>query len=315
MVALTRPTSLRERVKHGLDEILILITGAEILIGFQYTGVFNKGFQGLPQSSQYLQIFVLVLLLLTLMLLMLPVPYHLIVEDGDDTEVFCHFIRQTMLITLLPFALSIGFDVYIVSQKIVGTGLGIVVSLAATAAIFIFWYFIEYMRRQVDGRGRMEAAPNETNQSQSGTKLEDKVDHILTEARVVLPGAQALLGFQFATVFVEGFDQLNPTSKYLHLMSLLLIALSTVLLMTPAAYHRIVEQGEDTPHFFHIGGRFVLAAMATLALGITINFYVVVNKVIHSPQIALIGAAMMLTLFYGIWFGYTLYRRSQRGKV
>jgi hypothetical protein len=313
MTAVFQKTTLKERVKHGLDEILILITGAQILIGFQYTGVFNKGFNNLPQSSQYLQLIVLVLLLLTLLVIMLPVPYHLIVQDGDDTETFYKFVRQMILITLLPFALSIGFDIYIVVQKVGGTLLGLVASVLAIAAALTFWYFIEYARRQIDGRAQMESKTNESNQ-EAGTKLADKVDHLLTETRVVLPGAQALLGFQFATVFVDGFDQLSQTAKYLHLLSLFLIATSTILLMTPAAYHRIVEQGEDTPHFFHIGGRFVLAAMATLALGITINFYVVVAKVTLSPETALIGAGVMLALFYGIWFGYTLYRRNHSAR-
>jgi hypothetical protein len=37
---------------------------------------------------------------------------------------------------------------------------------------------------------------------------------------------------------------------------------------------------------------------------------VVVAKVTLSPQTALISAGVMLALFYGIWFGYTLYRRN-----
>src|ERR1041385_1210585 len=148
MTAVSHKTPLKERVKHGLDEILILITGAEILIGFQYTGVFNKDFNDLPQSSQYLQIIVLVLLLFTLLMIMLPVPYHLIAENGDDTEAFCHFIRRAILITLFPFALSIGLDIFIVTQKIGGTVLGILISLLAIAAALTFWYFIEYARRQ-----------------------------------------------------------------------------------------------------------------------------------------------------------------------
>jgi len=53
------------------------------------------------------------------------------------------------------------------------------------------------------------------------------------------PGAQALLGFQFAVMLVDGFDQLPASSQYLHLVSLVAVALSTVLLIAPAAYHRL----------------------------------------------------------------------------
>jgi hypothetical protein len=59
---------------------------------------------------------------------------------------------------------------------------------------------------------------------------------------MVLPGAQALLGFQLAIMVLEGFDQLPPASQRVHLASLALMVLSTILLMAPAAYHRLVEQ-------------------------------------------------------------------------
>ena len=46
-------------------------------------------------------------------------------------------------------------------------------------------------------------------------------------------------------MLMDGFDRLPPSSRFVHLASLLLILLSTILLMSPAAYHRIVS-GEDT---------------------------------------------------------------------
>ena len=61
---------------------------------------------------------------------------------------------------------------------------------------------------------------------------------------MVLPGAQALLGFQLITIFMEGFDKLPNSSKFIHIGSLVLIALTMILLMSPAAYHRIAEQGD-----------------------------------------------------------------------
>jgi hypothetical protein len=306
-------TSLKDQIKHALDEILTLITGAEILIGFQYTAVFNKRFEALPVLTQYLQLLGLVLLLITLILIMSPVPYHRIVEGGQDTRRFCKYVRRAMLAALVFFALGLGIDVYIVVQAVAGNGLALPVGVIAGCAALLCWYGIEYARRQVDGRAQMNKNnfPDE-DEIVKDVKLADKVDHVLTEARVVLPGAQALLGFQFIAVLAEGFDNLSTTAKYLHLLSLALIAFSTILLMTPAAYHRIVEEGEDTEHFHQLASRFVLAAMAVLALGIIINFYIVVQKVTASLSLAFVSAVIMLLLFYGFWFGYTLYQRQRR---
>ncbi len=313
MVTTTAQTPLKDEIKHALDEILTLITGAEILIGFQYTAVFNKRFEALPLPVQYLQLVGLVLLLITLILIMSPVPFHRIVEGGQDTRRFCIYVRRAMLSALIFFALGLGIDTYIVVQTVVGDGLGLIAGVLAGAVALVFWYGIEYARRQVDGRAHMKKHESLNNaEPLKDVTLVDKVDHVLTEARVVLPGAQALLGFQFIAVLAEGFDSLSITAKYLHLISLALIALSTVLLMTPAAYHRIVEEGEDTEHFHQLAGKFVLAAMAVLALGIILNFYIVVQKVTTSISFALISAVVMLFIFYGLWFGYTLYRRHRR---
>lgn len=145
---------------------------------------------------------------------------------------------------------------------------------------------------------------------EGGAKLKDKIEQALTEARVVLPGAQALLGFQFASMLVEGFDKLPASSRYVHLASLALMALAVVLLMAPAAYHRIVEEGHDTEHFHRVASRFLIAAMIPLALGICGDLFVVARKVTESATFGIISAAVMLLFFYGLWFGYTIYRRN-----
>jgi hypothetical protein len=86
--------------------------------------------------------------------------------------------------------------------------------------------------------------------------LPRRIDQMLTEARVILPGAQALLGFQLAVALTQGFDGLPPASKALHAGGLGFVALSTVLLMAPAAYHRIVYDGDASKRFLETGSRF-----------------------------------------------------------
>jgi hypothetical protein len=84
--------------------------------------------------------------------------------------------------------------------------------------------------------------------------------------------------------------------------------------MTPAAYHRLVERGENTEHFHRFASRILLAAMIPLALGITGDFYVVARKVTQSDGLSIALAALALLIFYGLWFGYTLYVRQSREK-
>ncbi len=109
---------------------------------------------------------------------------------------------------------------------------------------------------------------------------------------------------------MEGFTKLPLSSQYVHMASLAMIGIATILLMTPAAYHRIVEDGEETMRFYNFASRIILWSMVPLAAGVAGDFFVVIRKVTHSTQFSITFAAASLVLCYGAWFGYTFYRRA-----
>jgi Family of unknown function (DUF6328) len=314
---------VKDRVKSGLDEGRMLVLGVQVLLGFQYSWVFQKDFDQLPRSSQYLQAIGLGLLLVTLALLTSNAPYHQIAARGRATGDVLRFITATIALALLPLSLGLAIDAYITTEKVAGQVAGLLMGAAVFLVALFFWYGLEVMQKsrhvphgdaQVSRDGEDKPMQHEKKDPEvQDPGLEDRIDQVLTEARVVLPGAQALLGFQFAVILVEGFDKLPSSSKYVHLGSLGLIALSTILLMTPAAYHRIVEQGEDSEHFQRLASKFVLASMVPLALGICGDFFVVLRKVTGSVEFAGALSAAMLAVIYGLWFGYTLWQRNLHG--
>ena len=72
--------------------------------------------------------------------------------------------------------------------------------------------------------------------------LKDQATHILDEARTVLPGIQALFGFQLMAVFSDRFATgLTEAEQRLHFASIVLVVLAIGLMMTPAAYHRQID--------------------------------------------------------------------------
>jgi hypothetical protein len=143
------------------------------------------------------------------------------------------------------------------------------------------------------------------------TEITEKVKHVLLEGRMVLPGVQALLGFQFAVILVEGFEKLSQNLKYVHLASLCLMSISTILLIAPAAYHRIVEEGEATEEFHRLAGRLLVLSLVPLATGMCGDLFVVIKKVTDSTALALSISATMLLFFYGAWFAYPFFRRKK----
>jgi DMSO reductase anchor subunit len=309
-----RRAELKDKLQNALDESRILILGAQVLIGFEYRSAFESGFDKLPFASQQLRMGALISMLVALGLLLSPAAYHHIVEQGQESTRLHRFTTRVMELALLPFAVGLGIDLYGATEKVGGRVAGLVAGLAATAVALFFWYGLEMINKakRISNRrpGDTMRATNQ-NFSSEGSALKDKIRHALTEARMVLPGAQALLGFQLATVLVDGFDKLPVSSRYVHLASLALVALSTILLIAPAAYHRLVEQGEETEHFHRFASRMVIAAMVPLSLGVSGDFFVVARKVTASTPFAVTAAGLLLAFFNGLWFGFTLYRRSQ----
>jgi hypothetical protein len=91
------------------------------------------------------------------------------------------------------------------------------------------------------------------------------------EARVVTPGIQASFGFQLVAAFSERFPKLTLIDQDLHFGALILVALSIALTMTPAAYHRIAEQGSVSRFFPHLASRLIATAMMPLMMAMRIE--------------------------------------------
>ena len=74
-------------------------------------------------------------------------------------------------------------------------------------------------------------------------ELSKKVKVALYETRMLILGAQILLGFQFRGVFGDGYDQLPADSRYLSGVAL------GLMICVVGPYHRMVEAGTDSGRF------------------------------------------------------------------
>jgi hypothetical protein len=83
--------------------------------------------------------------------------------------------------------------------------------------------------------------------------------YLVEECRMVLPGLQALFGFQMIAVFNPSFAQkLSPAEQRLHLLAIALAAVAVALIMTPAAYHRQTGPREVSETFLRLSTRLLL---------------------------------------------------------
>jgi hypothetical protein len=132
--------------------------------------------------------------------------------------------------------------------------------------------------------------------------LEEETRTVIGEARMVLPGIQAFFGFQLIAVFNNRFQDLTHTEQVLHLIALLLLAVSIALIMTPAAYHRIAERGMVSRRFVELASRFLECAMLPLMLSITVDLFLLTRFILDSSTLSAVVGIVTILMFFGLWY-------------
>ena len=122
------------------------------------------------------------------------------------------------------------------------------------------------IRRFLDSRNLME--------------LKDKIRLSLDESRMLILGAQILLGFQFRVVLEPGFDRLPPSSQYLKMIAMVILLGGIALIMSPGSYHRIVRAGNDAEDVQKFATTVMDFALVPFLLALAIEMYVSTARVL-----------------------------------
>jgi hypothetical protein len=292
---------VESRLKTALDESRLLILGAQVLFGFQFEAVFQERFPEVSRDSQLLHNTGLVLMLISISLLIAPSLFHQIIFRGDSKPAAIEAATWLTGASLLPLTLALGIAAFTTFDHLFGRTLGIVTGSAFTVIAIAFLYGLGFALKRNRTKQMREISKS--------TPLKTKIEQMLTEARVIIPGGQALLGFQLIATLTKAFNELPALFKYVHCAGLCAVALAVVLLMTPAAVHRLAFDGEDNSDFFRIGSRLVISASIPLAIGISSDVAVVFFKTTESTGVALGAGAAALMALLGFWLAYPLLHR------
>jgi hypothetical protein len=293
---------LDRKLKTALDESRLLILGAQVLFAFLFQAIFQDLFKEIPPDGQVLQCAGLGFMLLSICLLIAPSLYHQIIFEGESRSGALAYASWFASASLLPLTLGLGGSVFVVFEHLFGRTAGAIFGITFTTGSLLLLYGLGLALRRPAWRKCML--------DHADTPLETKIEQMLTEARVIIPGGQALLGFQFVCTFTRSFKELPLSIQYLHAAGLCAVALAVLLLMTPAALHRIAFHGEDDPRFFSIGSALVVAASTPLAAGIAADIAVVFFKVTDSMGDATVAGVTALCVLLGVWLGYPIWRRN-----
>jgi hypothetical protein len=157
----------------------------------------------------------------------------------------------------------------------------------------------------------MEKTPLDREEGEA-VKLPQAATYLLEECRMVLPGIQALLGFQLIAVFNQRFaEDLTRFEQGLHYVSITLVAISVAIVMTPAAYHRIQGVDQVSQRFINNSSRLLLGGMVPLGIGLCLDYYLI-GRLIFEGEWPALAAALLLAIFAFFWFLFPSSRHLQR---
>ena len=224
---------------------------------------------------------------------------HRIVEEGENTERLYRAVTRFAELSLLPPSRSaLGCDIFVALSLDLPPMAAAVLGIVTAAGALGVWYGLSTAVHY----GILKDRPMKAHKKGS-TPLHAKIEQMLTEARVVLPGAQALLGFQFIAVFTQPFRQISFTDKTIHFMALLAIASCVVLLLAPAAVHRLAFNGRDEESFHRLGSAIISLAMLPLAVGLACDVYVALRQILEQPLFAATAGILAFGVLIILWYG------------
>src|SRR5215471_13137100 len=117
--------------------------------------------------------------------------------------------------------------------------------------------------------------PDETEAERDDRNLIE----LLQELRVAGLGVQVLFGFLLAIPFATKFVGLNHAQRGLYVVSLLLAAISTALLLAPVAYHRLVFRRHQKEQLVKDANTLAILGLAAVGLAVSASVLLVVSYV------------------------------------
>ena len=176
---------LDKRLKTALNETRLLILGVQVLLGFQLQSFFQDQFDKLPPASQTLSLVALLLLFVSVALLITPSLQHRITDDGRSSGRLVAAVTRYATLALIAFAAGIGLAIYVVVALHFGRAPGVAAGSLLTVLALFLWFGLELAM----------GLASETYPSDSlATPLATRVEQLLVEARIIIPGRPSFAG-------------------------------------------------------------------------------------------------------------------------
>jgi hypothetical protein len=139
-------------------------------------------------------------------------------------------------------------------------------------------------------------------------RLDRNLSELLQELRVALPGVQVLFAFLLAVPFQSHFTEITPFQERVYFVTLLLTAISAVLLISPSAYHRMTFRLQQKDELVFLANKLAIVGLGCLALAMT-GAIVLITDFLFGAATTIVTGVGSLAFFALFWYALPLRRR------
>jgi hypothetical protein len=140
-------------------------------------------------------------------------------------------------------------------------------------------------------------------------RVDRELIELLNELRVALPGVQFLFAFLLVVPFQQRAAQTTGFQRDVYFVTLVAAAVSTALLIAPAAQHRVLFRKHHKEALLKRGSRSAYAGLVVLAVAISSAVLLVVDVLFADRTRAWITAAVIGGLLVWWWMAVPLWLR------
>ena len=141
-------------------------------------------------------------------------------------------------------------------------------------------------------------------------RINRELIELLNELRVALPGVQFLFAFLLVVPFQQRVQQTTEFQRDVYFATLLAAAVATVLLIAPAAQHRILFRARDKENLLRRSNISALAGLVVLAFAISSAILLVVDVLFDRTR-AWVAAAAVAGVLVSWWLAVPFVQRSR----
>lgn len=141
----------------------------------------------------------------------------------------------------------------------------------------------------------------EENAETTKQRLEREHGEMIQELRALIPGAEVQFGFLLAICFTSEFDNLSLVQSWVYYATLLFTGSALVLLMSPAAHHRLRFRAGDKDRIMRRGNRDAIAGSVLIGIAFTGVIYLVTSLLFDTVP-AIVAAVLFFALIVWRWW-------------